>query len=299
MLILPSVRQLNYFIALADTLSFSKAAENCFVTQSTLSASIKDLENILGQTLFERNSRQVLLTPQGQVLLERAQNIMNNLQNLVLSASRNKSPLSGNLRLGVIPTIAPYLLPQLFKKLENSYSDLDLSVEENLTHIILERLELGRIDIALLAFPCQCQQYKRRILSEDHLMVAVNKATHTNSKTFKIEDIDQNNLLLLEEGHCLRDQILQTCQFNANEINKKLKASTLDTLLRMVGEGLGTTLIPEMAVKSGLFTKNNLKFIAFNKSDNQPKRQIGLVWRKSSAQENDFQLFGDVIKQLL
>lgn len=298
MLVLPTIRQLKYFIALAETLSFSKAAENSFVTQSTLSASIKDLEEILGQVLFERNSRQVLLTTEGKILLERARMIIDDMQDLVQTISRKNTPLSGNMRLGVIPTIAPYILPSLFKELATSYADLNLNVEENLTHILLDKLERGRIDIALLAFPCNCGNLEKMILGADNLLLAVNKHSYKGSVRINSKQIPQESLLLLEDGHCLRDHILESCNLNAKETNKLLKASSLDTLLRMVNEGLGTTLVPEMAVKSGLYTKDNISYIGFTGA-NVPSRQIGLVWRKSSVQEKDFNLFGQLISSLM
>lgn len=298
MLVLPTIRQLKYFIALAETLSFSKAAENSFVTQSTLSASIKDLEEILGQVLFERNSRQVLLTTEGKILLERARMIIDDMQDLVQTVSRKKTPLSGTMRLGIIPTIAPYILPSLFKELAISYSELKLNVEENLTHILLDKLERGRIDVALLALPCNCGNLEKMILGQDNLLLAVNKQSYKGGAHITKGQIPQESLLLLEDGHCLRDHILESCNLNAKETNKLLKASSLDTLLRMVNEGLGTTLVPEMAATSGLYNKENISYIKFTGAQ-APSRQIGMVWRKSSVQEKDFKLFGQIIASLM
>jgi LysR family hydrogen peroxide-inducible transcriptional activator len=297
MLVLPTIRQLKYFISLAETLSFSKAAEDCFVTQSTLSASIKDLEKTLQQTLFERNSRQVLLTAEGDVLLKRARLIIEDMQALVHAVSRKGTPLSGTLRLGVIPTIAPYILPFLMQELNISYPNLELNVEENLTHSLLDKLEHGQIDLALLAFPCNCSHFEKLILGYDNLQLAINAKSTLKETHINITDIDASHLLLLEDGHCLKDHILESCQLDAKKTNKRLKASSLDTLLRLVQKGLGTTLIPEMAVKSGFYNDKDLQFIPF--SGRIPNREIGLVWRKSSIQQDDFMLLGKLIKEKL
>lgn len=301
MLILPTVRQLKYFVALAETLSFSKAAENCYVTQSTLSASIRDLEDILGQTLFERSSRQVLLTREGALFLDKATAILEELQGLVLSMSKSSAPLSGKLRLGIIPTIAPFIIPELLLNLRKDYPALDLAIEEAQTYEILERLDKGSIDLALIALPYETAHYETFTIGEDPFFLAIKaeKAQNSNKRTIKADDLDHHNILLLEDGHCLKDHVLQSCQLGSYGQNQNLRITSLDTLIRMVEKGLGETLVPAMAVKAQYYNKTNVTFLPLEDKPTPPQRKIALVWRKSGVQSQDFKLLGEAIKNVL
>ena len=300
MIILPTVRQLKYFIALAETLSFSKAAENSYVTQSTLSASIKDLESILGQTLFERSSRHVLLTNDGRELLGKAGNIIQQLQDIVMSMSKTTKPLSGKLRLGIIPTIAPFVLPELLSLIATDYPELDLVIEEGLSHIILDRLENGDLDVALIALPYDTASFEKMFIASDPFLFVTQKGKFPKTKSIQMDKLADYNLLLLEDGHCLKDHVLEACNIAVHAHNQNLRATSLDTVIRIVEKGLGETLIPEMAVKTDHYKNRNLTILPFDSQQAQPpQRLINLVWRKASIQSKDFELLGEVIKTIL
>ena len=299
MLQTPTIRQIKYFIALSETLSFSKAAEQRFVTQSTLSASIKELENVLQQSLFERSSRNVILTSAGKKFLAEALPFIDSLHAMTSAMVKANKPLSGVMRMGIIPTIAPYMLADFILKTQEKYSSLDLFIEEDMTHILLERLEKGEIDTALIALPYDVSRFECRILYDDHFHFAINRDKAKDLKSMTFEALKTYNLLLMEDGHCLKDQILQACHLSSQMRSKTLRASSLDTILSLVEKGLGETLIPRLALKQQKFESENIRFMPFDVSKHQPKRQIGLIWRKSSTQSQNFEAISDLILELL
>ena len=245
-----SFRQLEYFVAVAERLSFRAAADACFVTQPGPSAQLKDLERLLGVQLFERNQRTVLLTPAGETLLPRARGILTASGEFVDLARSLTRPLSGTLRLGVIPTVAPYLLPKTLPALRRRYPQLQVRLHEDLTHRLLELLSHGRLDLLLVALEADLGNVSTLALATDPFVVAV-PAQHRLAKRKRVTeaDIAAEQVLLLDDGHCLRDQALAVCHTSgASEIGD-FRASSLNTLVQMVAGGLGITLLPRLSLE--------------------------------------------------
>lgn len=290
---LPTIRQLRYFMALAKTLSFSKAAEQCFVTQSTLSASIKDLEDVLGQTLVERSSRHVIIAPSGQELLRHAEKILKDLHDMVHNLNTFTEPLNGSMRIGVIPTIAPFIVPDLLSHVHANYPKLDLTFKEGQSAQILQDLERGEVDLCLMALPFETASFQSKPLFEDPFFFAIHKNKASGKTSITIDDLKAYELILLEDGHCLKDHALDACKLLPSDQSRILRASSLQTLLQMCARGLGETLIPAMALKENCINTDDIAVLPFENTS--PKRTIGLVWRKSSWNTQDFELIGDII----
>lgn len=295
----PSPRQLEYFLALADTLSFSKAADVCHVTQSTLSNGLIELENTLNQRLFDRGTRRVSLTPAGEDLIAPSRSILEQLDNLVHLAQTYRAPLSGRMVLGIIPTIAPYILPKLLPQQQISYPDLDLHLREDVTARQLEDLKKGKTDIVLMAFPYDTPALDRQILWREPFFLASPKK-RGQPRTIGLDELKAHKILLLEDGHCLREHVISACRLPVNQdklpssMRTSLGATSLQTLVQMVQHGYGATLLPEMAVQKDQIPKG----IAIQSFDDPvPFREIGLVWRKHDPRSPDFRLLGDLIRQ--
>lgn len=295
-MILPTLRQLQYFLALAEHQSFKLAAENCHITQPTLSAGIAELEMILGEKLFDRGTRHVQLTPVGDELLPLARATIEQGENLVRLAMRRRTPLSSHLSLGIIPTIAPYILPRLLPDLQIDYPDLDLSLKEDITGRQLDALKTGAVDVVLMAFPFDTPQMEQMILWTEPFFLARQDKGQSSSPPIKLDDLKSETILLLDDGHCLRDHVLSACQLSANAGNRKtLGATSLQTLVQMVQNGYGATLLPRMAIDPEQVPKG----IVINRFANpQPSRQIGLCWRKSDPRAEEFRILGGFIKQI-
>ena len=297
---LPSARQLQYFLAVPDHLSFSKAAESCHVTQSTLSNGLNELEDMLGKKLFARDTRKVALTPAGDELIVPARSILEQLTNLVHLSRRHRAPLSSHLVLGIIPTIAPYLLPVLLPRQQQDYPDLDLQLREDLSGRQLEYLEKGQVDAVLMAFPYDAPQTDQLILWSEPFYLACSEKFTGRKKSLKISDLQQETILLLEDGHCLRDHVISACSLSRKSgessggIGRNLGATSLQTLIQMVQHGYGATLLPHMAINT-TFLPKGIKAIPF--SAPKPSRQIGLVWRKNDPRAEEFRLLGRFIKK--
>ncbi|MDY0029990.1 MAG: hydrogen peroxide-inducible genes activator [Pseudobdellovibrionaceae bacterium] len=295
---LPSARQLQYFLAVADHLSFSKAAESCHITQSTLSNGLSELEDILGKKLFIRDTRKVALTPAGEDLIAPVHAILEQLTNLIHLSRRSREPLTSHLVLGIIPTIAPYLLPLLLPFQQKEYPNLDLQLREDLTSRQLEYLEKGRVDAVLMAFPYNIPLTEHLILWSEPFYLACTDNQAKKRKSLKIQDLSDETILLLEDGHCLRDHVISACQLSLKRsgsgIGHALGATSLQTLIQMVQHGYGATLLPQMAVRPELLPAG-IKAIPF--SSPKPSRQIGLVWRKNDPRAEEFRLLGRLIKK--
>ena len=289
----PSLRQLSYLIAIEDTGSFSAAAESCAVTQSTLSAGIKELENIMRQPLVTRG-RKSTLTPFGLEVTQQAREILSSTDKIVARASMMNEPLSGPLRLGVIPTIAPYMLPALLPKLATAFPQLELQLHEDLTERLLDKLHKGQIDVALMAFPYDTPGLTQKIIMAEDFHVALPTAMKPSAKAVAMSDLEPEKLLLLEDGHCLRDHALSACDIQLPRQRKTFSATSLQTLIEMVRAGLGMTLLPAMVVKTGTLGEG-IHLLPF-KGKPQPQRQIGLCWRAGELRERDFGLLADTIK---
>jgi LysR family transcriptional regulator, hydrogen peroxide-inducible genes activator len=295
MVILPSVRQLRHLIALADHAHFGHAAAACHVTQSTLSASIKELEALLEAPLVDRTKRRVVLTPLGFETVNRARKIIAEMEELAGAARASREPLSGTVRMGVIATVGPYLLPRVLPGLRRTYGQLKLHLVEDLTERLIEALHQGRLDVVLLALPCDCGAVETEVLFEDPFVVAFPKG-HALSNEARItpQQLSCEDLLLLKDGHCLREHALAACSLAGRRHSEGFEATSLPTLVQMAGNGLGTTLLPALAVRAGLIRGTGLVTRPLV-SDN-PAREIGLVWRKGTGRRHEFLLLAQELR---
>jgi LysR family hydrogen peroxide-inducible transcriptional activator len=294
---MPTFKQLKYFDAVARFNHFGKAALYCAISQPALSMQIKELERELGIQLFERNNKRAIITKHGIDLLERSRTILKEMQNLKDYAQSTKGQRTGPLNLGVIPTIAPYLLPKLLPSILQKHPDLSLILHETQTHMLIEKLEDGDLDLLVLALPVNTANTISYPLTKDNFLLALPPQHKVSTDTFAIPSMfDDGQLLLLEEGHCLREQALTFCHLQ--EISKfaTVGASSLSTLVQMVSNGLGMTLLPEISI-SVENRNNDVKLIEFQHPI--PSREIGLVWRKNSPRGEDFMKLGELIQQVL
>ena len=293
---MPSIKQLRYVVAVAEHRHFGHAAAACFVTQSTLSAGIQDLEESLKTRVFERTNKQVLVTEKGQDVVYHAKRVLQEIDDLVDSASSSSQPLTGKITLGVIPTIGPYLLPKILVKLRKSFLELKLYLLENLTAALLDDLATGRIDAALLALPYATGDFKVVTLFDDYFhLVCLPDHPLAAQEQLKVRYLAAQPLLLLEEGHCLRQHALSVCQFEGANYGIPYQGTSLFTLIQMVAGGIGITLVPEMSIQSGLLAKTNLTSRPF--SDKNIKRTIGMVWRPDCSKQNDLELLSRLIQK--
>jgi LysR family hydrogen peroxide-inducible transcriptional activator len=286
---LPSVRHLRHLTALYDHGHFGRAAEACHVTQSTLSASIKELESLLQVTLVDRSKRRVVLTPVGAETVERGRRIVKDVEDLVSFTTASRDPLSGTLRMGTIPTVGPFLLPRVLPSLREAYSRLRLYLVEDLTDRLIDSLHGGELDIVLLALPYDCGAVETVILFEDPFVVGLPR-THPLAKEgpVKIQRLWCEDLLLLKDGHCLRDHALAACRLADRRLTKGFEATSLATLVQMVDNGLGTTLLPTLAVEAGLLRGTNI--VTRPLLSDESARKIGLIWRRGTGRRGEFQL---------
>ena len=294
MKLLPSLKQLEYLTALDETQHFGKASDLCNVTPSTLSAGIRDLEAVLGVPLAERTKRSVLMTPLGVDIAGRARSVLRDAEDIMELAAEHREPMTGDMNLGVIPTISPYLLPRVLPALNAAYPALRLYLREEQTADLLNRLHSGDIDVALIALPFEIEGLTTRILFEDYFQFACH-ADHPLATHKKITKADLANqpLLLLEDGHCLRGHALDACQIHAGQIRVQFEATSLHTLVQMVVAGLGVTLLPRLAIDAGITAGTDIRLIPLSR---EASRQIGLVWRASSPRTYEFDLLADAFR---
>lgn len=290
----PTFRQLQFLVALADQGSFSKAAGACHVTQPTLSAAVREVEGLLGVQLVERQARGAQLTPSGATVVDRARRILADVDDLVLAANDSGQPLTGNFRLGAIPTIAPYVLPDLSSQLRAGYPSLKLILREDITTRLLEGLRSRVLDAAIIALPWDMRGIETETLFEDPFLVA-SPADHpfARQSNVSMEDLKNTDLLLLDEGHCLRAHALAACEFAPRQ-NEDLSATSLHTLLYMVGGGIGVSLIPKLAVDAGVGSRSNIAVRPFG--DDLAGRTVAIAWRSGSPHGESARLIG---KQIL
>ncbi|BCW87967.1 Hydrogen peroxide-inducible genes activator [Alphaproteobacteria bacterium SO-S41] len=295
---LPTLRQLQHFIALSEHLHFGHAAAAIHVTQSTLSASLKELEAILGAPLVDRTKRSVLLTPLGHDIAGRARLLLAEAEDLAQAARAVRAPLSGAIRLGVIPTIAPFVLPHALPPLRKKYPALQLFLMEDMTERLLTTLRDGALDAALIALPFDTPGLETYRISEDPFVVAARKDHPLMKlKTLTPEAVQAEKLLLLRDGHCMRDHALSACGVHASRHDDAFEATSLMTLVQMVDNGLGVTLLPQMAVSRGLLKGTGLMTRPL--SGDAPAREIALVWRKGTMRRAEFELLGKELRGLL
>ena len=292
---LPSLRQLRYLVALAQQLNFRAAADACFVTQSTLSAGIKELEATLGAQLVERDKRSVRLTDLGRQVVERARRLVAEASDLVDTVQAAREPLTGRLRLGAIPTIAPFLLPRALPPLRSRYPNLRLLLREDLTERLLEQLRAGELDAALIALPYDTGELKvRKLFRDDFRMVVRKDHALAALKSVPVERIDGEQVILLEEGHCLREHAIEACA-KVRKHAPEIEATSLPTLIQMVAGGLGVTLLPETALQSAILQGTGLVARPF--TTRVPARTIALASRPSSARARDLELLADFLRR--
>jgi len=292
---LPTVKQLRYLIALEKHVHFGKAAESCFVSQSAFSVAIRELESTLGTQLFDRTNKRVSITAMGQEIVVQARLVVRDLEALMDMAWVSSEPLSGKLRLGVIPTISPFLLPKILPQLRSHFPRLQLFLQEDTTQRVYEKLMSGELDLILIAFPYELRNVEKMTLFKDPFLLAYKKGSQF-IKTQKVtaDNLQSESIMLLGDGHCLRDHALSACKIrNRNKVSH-FSASSLLTLIEMVEADLGVTYLPEMAKDSPMLKNTNIKTQAMPKNSH---REIGLIWRKGSARGKEFKMLGEFIRK--
>jgi LysR family hydrogen peroxide-inducible transcriptional activator len=292
---LPTLKQLQYLVALEEHGHFGRAASACFVTQSTLSAGVRELEALIGVTLVERTRRVVRFTPLGTRIAAKARRILREAEELAEMARAAGRPLTGELRMGVIPTIAPFLLPGLLPRLRRDWPELRLYLREETSQAACDSLHRGQLDCVLLALPFGCGEVEAETLFEDRLYVAFPEGDAADmGAQVRPDEIDEGRLLLLEDGHCLKDHALAACNRPELRAEATMLGTSLHTLVQMVGNGLGLTLVPEMAVAAGLLTGSGAAARPLDAA--HPSRRIALLWRKGSPREKEFRLLAAALK---
>jgi LysR family hydrogen peroxide-inducible transcriptional activator len=292
---LPTLKQLQYLVALKDNGHFGRAAESCFVTQSTLSAGLRELESLMGVTLVERTRRVVRFTPLGDRISEKARRILREADELGDMARAAGKPLSGELRMGVIPTIAPFLLPELLPRLRKEWPDLKLYLREETSQAACDSLHRGQLDCVLLALPYGCGDVDTDELFDDRLFVAFPPGEGAGlPDQVTPAAIDEERLLLLEDGHCLRDHALAACNRPELRAEAQMLGTSLHTLVQMVAGGLGVTMVPQMALDAGILQGTGVH--ARPLRADHPSRRIALIWRRSSPREKEFRLLADALR---
>ncbi|TAJ36439.1 MAG: hydrogen peroxide-inducible genes activator [Reyranella sp.] len=287
----PTLRQLRYLVATVDRCHFGQAAAACNVSQSTLSAGIQELEELLGAPMLERTKRTVVPTALGRELADRARLLLQGAEELMEVAQAARDPMSGSVHLGVIPTIGPFLLPRALPRLREAWPKLQLYLREDQTARLLERLDSGELDAALLALPYPMGDLEVMDLGEDLFSVVYPTGREAP------KDMASENLLLLEDGHCLRDQALAACELESARRNTAYNGTSLHTLAQMVANGLGVTLMPQMALDAGIV--RGLDVAVRPLTGASPHRRIGLVWRRASARKETFRRLGEMLKKEL
>lgn len=295
---LPSLRQLRYLCALEEHLHFGRAAEACAVTQSTLSAGLQELEAALSAPLVERTKRRVLLTPSGREVAARARGLLRAAEDLVDAAQGSGEPLSGDLRLGLIPTVGPYLLPRILPNLRAAYPKLKLYLREDQTAALLEQLQAGRLDAVVLALPYDIGDLETATIAQDPLLLLC-PSDHPLAARPEVDaaSLKDAPLLLLEGGHCLRDHALHACQLRDADRHETFQGTSLRTLVPMVASGLGVTLVPSMALEAEAPEDSGL--VARPLKSQAGARQIALAWRRGSPRAAEFRLLGQALADAL
>jgi LysR family transcriptional regulator, hydrogen peroxide-inducible genes activator len=292
---LPTLKQLQYLVALEEQGHFGKAAEACFVTQSTLSAGIRELESLLGLILVERTRRVVRFTPLGSKIVAKAHRILREAEELADMARAAGRPLADELRMSVIPTIAPFLLPRMLPALRKQFPDLKLYLREEASAGACDALHRGQVDCVLLALPYGCGDTEHAHLFHDGLYVAFPKGEPDNPPPSISPDlIDEDRLLLLVDGHCLKDHALAACNRPELRASATMLGTSLHTLIQMVDNGLGQTLVPEMAIKAGLLDGTEVEARPLETAN--ASREIALIWRKNSPRQSEFELLAEAMR---
>lgn len=290
----PTLKQLQYFLALTETGHFGRAADRCFVSQSAFSNAIRELETSLETQLVDRTNRNVTITATGQDIAVQARLVIRDVDSLVEMARGTNEPLSGELRLGVIPTVAPFMLPAILPKLRKHYPELELLLTEDQTDRVYGRLMDGELDVVLLALPWPLQGTEEMPLFKDPFCLACRDDTkRVSPEKYRFNRLDSDSILLLEDGHCLREHALAACRIRNTQKVRRFGASSLLTLIEMVDADLGITFLPEMAQGSSLLRNTRVRLYPMGE---QSYRTIGLVWRKGSRRTDEFRLLGEFLR---
>ena len=293
---LPTLKQFQYLVALAETRHFGRAAERCHITQSTLSAGIRDLESVLGTAVAERSNRRVLITRVGAEIAERAKALLRDAEDVMDVARAGRSPMTGEMRLGVIPTIGPFLLPRVLPGLRERFPDLMVYLREEQTAPLLARLQDAELDAALIALPYDTGDFDTRVVLEDEFLFACNwNHALAGAGAVSLDALADERLLLLEEGHCLRGHALDVCNTGDTITRAQFEASSLHTLVQMVAAGIGVTLVPRLAVDAEIARGTG---ISLSRLTTPASRQIGLAWRRSSLRTEEFTMLADTLREL-
>jgi len=294
---LPTIKQLQYLVALREHGHFGKAADACFVTQSTLSAGLRELEASLGVMLVERTRRIVRFTALGERIADKAVRLLREAEELAEMARAEGKPLHGELRMGVIPTIAPFLLPAMLPRLRSEWPSLKLYLREETSQAACEALHRGQLDCVLLALPFACGDVDFAALFDDRLFVAFPQGEAPRGDTVEVDAIDEKRMLLLEDGHCLKDHALSACNRPELRAHAAMMGTSLHTLVQMVDNGLGVTFVPSMAIEAGILDGTHVD--AKPLRSDHGYRRVALIWRRSSARENEFQLLATALRRIM
>jgi LysR family hydrogen peroxide-inducible transcriptional activator len=293
-----SIKQLSYALAVEKTLHFKKAAEQCHVSQSALSTALSGLEQHLSLQIFERNNKKVLVTPLGQEVLNRARHILLEIEELKHLADSQKSPLSFPITVGVIPTVAPYLLPEIFPVLNEKFPQAQINIVEEQSSILIDMVRSGHIDTAIIALPYPCDGLlTMEFWQEDFYWISLKGAENSHQKEITGNEIIDCKLMLLNEGHCLKDQILDVCKLSDRNANHGFGTTSLNTLMQMVQGGLGTTLIPAMAIKQ--LIDGNDKLAAVHLNEPSPHRRIAFILRPNYSRLSSIETLAEICKKAL
>ena len=293
---LPTLKQLQYLVSLREHGHFGKAADACFVTQSTLSAGLRELETLLGVTLVERTRRVVRFTALGEKVADGAVRVIREAEELAELARAEGQPLHSELRMGVIPTIAPFLLPAMLPHLRKEWPDLKLYLREETSQAACEALHRGQLDCVLLALPFACGEVESAPLFDDRLFLAYPRGEAPDESAVDVGAIDENRMLLLEDGHCLKDHALSACNRPELRANATMMGTSLHTLVQMVDNGLGLTFVPAMAIEAGIL--DGTRIDAKPLRSDHGFRRVALIWRRSSPRESEFQLLASTLRRI-
>ena len=294
---LPTIKQLQYLVALRQHGHFGKAADACFVTQSTMSAGLRDLETSLGIVLVERNRRIVRFTALGEKVADKAVRVLREAEELAELARAEGKPLHGELRMGVIPTIAPFLLPAMLPRLRREWPSLKLYLREETSQAACDALHRGQLDCVLLALPYPCGDVESEMLIDDRLFVAFPDGEAPQGSTVEVDALDENRMLLLEDGHCLKDHALSACNRPDLRAHAAMMGTSLHTLVQMVDNGLGVTFVPSMAIEAGILDGTSVS--AKPLRSDHGFRRVALIWRRSSPRENEFRLLSATLRRII
>ncbi len=290
-----NLRELEYLTAVDEEKNFNRAAERCFVSQPTLSGQLKKLELELGVKLIERNTRHVAMTDVGAEVSAQARKVLSEIKKIHEITQRYEDPMAGELNVGLIPTVAPYLLPEIIPQLKKQFPKLMLWLHEYQTHVLLDMLKKSVLDVLILALPVDTNEFEEiTLFNEPFWLAAPANQSLSNKRIIDLNSLNEQEMLLLEEGHCLRGQALEVCFVAGARESRAFRATSLETLRYMVSEGLGMTLMPELAVPKKRLKTDPIQYIPFKKPE--PNRMIGMLYRKESYRAETFKNMAEVIK---